>query len=228
MVKGIADIPVKFFCRQCGKRVKAMGSSYHKTERGIRFSAVRRHSWNKHPELWMESVASKSSSKDLNKSKQFKHKRGVKKIARYRPPKGVIPPQFLKHPPPTWRGKVISGKRLKRRKGGNPLPRRYKRKAKAFGTVSWKGLLAGIASLSLIRLAVNRFLPGIPGEYVDSMALVGAGLAGAGVKRLGTKNLLIPGVILGISKFVEDAFRPNGLYTFPTIGAPQMRGDVYG
>lgn len=107
-----------------------------------------------------------------------------------------------------------------RSRSSNPTrARRFGRRArKAFGTIGWKGLLAGTASLALLRIAIRRLTGGmVPDAYVDSASLVGAGLAGKGIKQLGTAHLTMPGVVLGLSKLIEDVVTPNGLYTLPGI-----------
>lgn len=106
------------------------------------------------------------------------------------------------------------------RSRSNPTrARQFGRRArKAFGTIGWKGLLAGTGSLALLRIAIRRLTGGaIPDAYVDSASLIGAGLAGKGIKQLGTAHLTMPGVVLGLSKLIEDVVTPNGLYTLPGI-----------
>lgn len=99
------------------------------------------------------------------------------------------------------------------------------RARKMLGTVGFKGLAIGIGLTFAVRYLIRRFLPQAVG-YGDSLSLIGAGLAGAGVKQLGTKHLLTPGIILGASKLLEDVVTPNGLWTFPGIGAPTVRYDL--
>jgi hypothetical protein len=43
---------MSFFCKLCGKTVSEIGSAYHPTRRGKLFSAVRRHYWKYHPEVF--------------------------------------------------------------------------------------------------------------------------------------------------------------------------------
>lgn len=89
---------------------------------------------------------------------------------------------------------------------------------KTFGTVGWKGFIAAIASLSLLRIAINRLSGGrMPGEYVDSLSMVGAGIVGKAT-GIGTAHLLTPGIVLGSSKVVEDIVTPGGLWTLPQLG----------
>lgn len=89
---------------------------------------------------------------------------------------------------------------------------------KILGTIGWKGALASIASLSLLRVAVNRLTNGgVPGEYVDSGCMIGAGVVGK-VTGIGTAHLLAPGIVLGASKVIEDIITPGGLYTAPGFG----------
>lgn len=108
---------------------------------------------------------------------------------------------------PKSRGKPRMAGKGKGRGGGR----------KIFGTIGWKGAIASVASLSLIRILVNRLTGGsVPGEYVDSVAMLGAGVVGKATK-IGTAHLLAPGAVLGISKFIEDMVSPGGLYTVPSF-----------
>jgi len=86
-----------------------------------------------------------------------------------------------------------------------------------FGNVGWKGMLAGLASMTLIRLGIRKAFGAVPAEYVDSASLVGAGLIGKAAK-IGTAHLLTPGIILGGSKIIEDIFSPGGYYTLGGVG----------
>lgn len=93
---------------------------------------------------------------------------------------------------------------------------------KILGTIGAKGAIASIASLAVIRILVNRFSGGqIPGEYVDSAAMVGAGIVGK-VAKIGTAHLLAPGIVLGASKLIEDLVTPGGIYT---VGGTQRGYD---
>lgn len=95
-----------------------------------------------------------------------------------------------------------SSRRSKRRGGGR----------RPFGTVGWKGMLAGLVSLAFLRILIRRMFGAVPAEYVDSASLVGAGVIGK-VAKIGTANLLTPGIVLGGSKVIEDIFTPGGYYT---------------
>jgi len=88
---------------------------------------------------------------------------------------------------------------------------------KILGTIGWKGALASIASLAVLRIAIRRMFGQVPAEYVDSASMVGAGIVGKATK-IGTAHLLAPGVVLGVSKLIEDLVSPGGAYTYPGIG----------
>ena len=114
----------------------------------------------------------------------------------------------------TSKSKSRSGSTTSKGKGGG---------RKIFGTVGWKGFLAAIFSLAILRIIINRLTGGgVPGEYVDSVSMIGAGAVGKAT-GIGTAHLLMPGVVLGISKLIEDVVTPGGLYTLPTLGA-QIQG----
>jgi len=211
-MKGIADIPVKFFCKKCGKMVTAMGSSYHKTERGIRFSAIRRHYWDKHPEVWM--------GKKTYKGGKAKVKRG-KSMGRRGLPAHIIKKYGITKK--AWQV-YKAGKGRRKRRGGRA--RRAKRRVrrvvrrirrpKLFRTLGLRGVLIGGAMYALVAYLVRRFAPQA-GAYTPALALAGAGL----VKR----SLFAPALAMATGELLTDLLLPGGIVTFPgvapRIGAPR-------
>jgi len=187
-------------CRTCGEVIKPRWSKTFK--RISLFSAIRKHYWDKH----------------------FYRRSYKGKVGFGVPKKGVIPPQFLKHPPPTWR-------KAKRVKGvdhfsESPNPpvrgRRRVRGKRALGNIGLKGLLAGIAGLTVGRIINRKLGSPIPPAYEDGAVMTGVGLAGHAIKQLGTKHLTSSGLILLGSSLIADLVQPQGLVTLPTVGVPTV------
>lgn len=126
----------------------------------------------------------------------------------------------------TSKPKKRKTKKRKSRRGRKTAKRRSGGR-KIFGTLGWKGAIASIASLSVIRIIINRLTGGgVPAEYVDSVAMIGSGVVGKATK-IGTAHLLAPGIVLGASKLVEDLVSPGGLYTLPQLGGTGNGGYDY-
>jgi len=196
-MKGIADIPVKFFCKKCGKMVTAMGSSYHKTERGIRFSAVRRHYWDKHPEVWM--------GKKTYKGEKAKVKTG-KSMGRRGLPAHIVKKYGITKK--AWRVYKAGKGGGKKKKGGGGKKVVRRRRPKLFRTLGLKGVLIGGAMYALVAYLVRRFAPQA-GAYTPALALAGAGL----VKR----SLLAPALAMATGELMTDLLLPGGMVTAPWV-----------
>jgi len=209
-MKGIADVKVKFFCKKCGRMVTALGSSYHKTERGIRFSAVRRHYWKKHPEVWGAKVYK-------GKGGEIKRKMGYvynPKIKRWVKPLGGR--RGFKIMPKGWTPKGKTPRVRRKIKGGGKRVVRRIRRPKLFRTLGLRGVLMGGAIYALVAYLVRRFVPQA-GAYTPALALAGAGL----VKR----SLLAPAIAMATGELITDLLLPDGLVTFP--GIPAIKKPIY-
>ena len=96
------------------------------------------------------------------------------------------------------RGKRTTTKKKGGRRGGRIL-----------GNVGWKGMLAGIAGLTVTKFIARRFLP-VSEKYVDGAAMVAVGALGK-VAKIGTANLLPAGVMMLGSSFAEDIIFGGGV-----------------
>ena len=90
----------------------------------------------------------------------------------------------------------------RRKKGG-------RRGGRILGNVGWKGMLAGIAGLTVTKYIARRFLP-VGEKYIDGAAMVGVGALGK-VAKIGTANLLPAGVMMLGSSFAEDLIFGGGV-----------------
>lgn len=113
------------------------------------------------------------------------------------------------------RRKTTTTKTKSKGKGGKKL----------LGSLGWKGLITGIASMTIGKILVRRVLPQLPPEYVDPLVMSGAGAIGK-FANLPTKNLLPAGVITGASTLITDLLEPNGLLTIPRFGGNSGGYDV--
>jgi hypothetical protein len=202
-VKGVADVKVKFFCKKCGRVVSALGSSYHKTERGIRFSAIRRHYWDKHPEVWRNPYKKEKSKVKTGKSMG---RRGL--------PAHIVKKYGITKK--AWRVYKAGKGGGKKKKGGGGKKVARRRRPKLFRTLGLKGVLMGGAMYALVAYLVRRFAPQA-GAYTPALALAGAGI----VKR----SLLAPALAMATGELLTDLLLPGGIVTFPSvaprIGAPR-------
>ena len=117
--------------------------------------------------------------------------------------------KFLKHPSKskTRRSKT---KRTKRRKVTRTAKKKGRRRGgRILGNVGWKGMLAGIAGLTVTKFIARRFLP-VSEKYIDGAAMVGVGALGK-VAKIGTANLLPAGVMMLSSSFAEDLIFGGGV-----------------
>lgn len=121
-----------------------------------------------------------------------------------------------------------AGTRSKRRKGNKRMAKSKKRGGggrKILGTIGFKGLIASVASLAILRIGLKKVAPQVPGEYVDSAAMMGAGVVGK-VAKIGTAHMLAPGIVLGASKLIEDLVTTGGLVNLPGVGASPRGYDL--
>ena len=121
--------------------------------------------------------------------------------------------KFLKHPSKskTKRSKTKSSPtRAKRRKRTTARRKKGRRRGgRILGNVGWKGMLAGIAGLTVTKFIARRFLP-VSEKYIDGAAMVGVGALGK-VAKIGTANLLPAGVMMLGSSFAEDLIFGGGV-----------------
>ena len=96
---------------------------------------------------------------------------------------------------------------------------------KILGTIGFKGLIAGIASLAVLRIGIKRVAPQVPDAYVDSASMLGAGVLGK-VAKIGTAHLIAPAVVLGASKLIEDLVTGGGLIDLPGVGVSPQGFDL--
>ena len=100
--------------------------------------------------------------------------------------------------------------RAKRRKRTTARKKKGGRRGgRILGNVGWKGMLAGIAGLTVTKYIARRFLP-VGEKYIDGAAMVGVGALGK-VAKIGTANLLPAGVMMLGSSFAEDLIFGGGV-----------------
>lgn len=112
----------------------------------------------------------------------------------------------------TSKGRKTSGKSMAKKD-----KRVGRRGARILGAMGWKGILISAAMLFGAKFLIRRFAPQV-GAYTTSLAAVGTGAVAKAVDFPG-KSTLAFGAVDGLSELVYDLLTPNGLVTFPTIGA---------
>ena len=120
--------------------------------------------------------------------------------------------KFLKHPSKSKSKSKSSSKTTTKRRKRTTARRRKKgrrRGGRILGNVGWKGILAGIAGLTVTKFIARRFLP-VSEKYVDGAAMVATGALGK-VAKIGTANLLPAGVMMLGSSFAEDLIFGGGV-----------------
>lgn len=126
-----------------------------------------------------------------------------------------------------WKAYKASKKTTSTKKGSKRMAKNKKGGGgrKILGTIGFKGAIASIASLAVLRIGLRKVAPQIPDAYVDSAALMGAGVVGK-VAKIGTAHLLAPGIVLGASKLIEDLLTGGGLVDLPGFGVSPSGYDL--
>lgn len=149
------QIPLTFFCSKCKRKVTACASTYHRTVRGKRLSAIRRHYWSVH---W---------SKSRRNPRQ--NKKEKKKVARKGLPKSIIKKHGITKK--AWR---VFKRGKGKRKAPSPKKRRYRkvarRKRRGGGRRNYKMPLSVVLPVGL-----GPFIPPGPAGWATPFQAFQAG-----------------------------------------------------